>query len=222
MLDRPAFPDHLSRAVQDFVALTETRLHREPQGDLMGHVRDFAHGDHRLNPGFADTWAERTPRPAAVLVPVVAREVPTMLLTLRSKDLSNHAGQVAFPGGRIDPGDASPLAAALREAGEEIGLPAKLATPLGYLDSYLSGTGFRIVPVVALIEPDFELTLNPLEVDEAFEVPLAFLMASENHAKHSGVWKGVERHFYAMPYEQRKIWGATAGIIRNLYERLYD
>lgn len=222
MLDRTVLPENLSHAVKDFVALAHEKLFREPQGDLMAHAHTFANGDHRLNPDIADFSAARPPRPAAVLVPIVAREVPTVLLTQRSKHLSQHPGQVAFPGGRIDPGDASPLAAALREADEEIGLPARLATPLGYLDSYLSGTGFRIVPVVALIAPDFELTLNPHEVDEAFEVPLSFLMARENHDRRSGVWKGVERHFYAMPFEQRNIWGATAGIIHNLYERLYE
>lgn len=210
-----------SHAVRDFAALARAKLYREPQGDLMAHAREFANGDHRLNPDFVEKIGAGSPRPAAVLVPVIAREEPTVLLTQRSKHLSTHAGQVAFPGGRIDPEDASPLAAALREADEEIGLPGRFAKPLGYLDSYLSGTGFRIVPVVALIEPGFELKLNPREVDEAFEVPLAFLMTRENHARRSGVWKGVERHFYAMPFEQRNIWGATAGILRNLYERLY-
>jgi 8-oxo-dGTP pyrophosphatase MutT (NUDIX family) len=213
--------EKFSPALRDFVALARAKLYREPQ-DLMRHPREFTNGDHRLNPDFTDNIAANAPRPAAVLVPIVAHQEPTVLLTQRSKALSTHAGQVAFPGGRIDPGDASPLAAALREADEEIGLPARFATPLGYLDSYLSGTGFRIVPVVALIEPGFTLKINPSEVDEAFEVPLSFLMARENHAKHSGVWKGVERHFYAMPLEKRNIWGATAGMIRNLYEKLYE
>lgn len=222
MLDLSAVSGNHSRAVKDFVALTQAKLYREPQGEGLMQPREFASGDHRLNPEFSDLLLAQAPRPAAVLVPVVARDEPTVLLTERSKHLSTHAGQVAFPGGRIDPGDVSPLAAALREADEEIGLPARFATPLGYLDSYLSGTGFRIIPVVALIEPGFTLTLNPSEVDEAFEVPLAFLMARENHDRRSGMWKGVERHYYAMPFEQRNIWGATAGIIRNLYERLYE
>lgn len=214
--------EKFSPALRDFVALAKEKLYPEPQGDLFAHAREFVRGDHKLNPDFTDRIGVNAPRPAAVLVPVVAHQDPTVLLTQRSKHLSNHAGQVAFPGGRIDPGDASPLAAALREADEEVGLPARFATPLGYLDSYLSGTGFRIVPVVALIEPGFTLKINEAEVDEAFEVPLSFLMTRENHARHSGVWKGVERHFYAMPFEQRNIWGATAGIIRSLYEKLYE
>jgi 8-oxo-dGTP pyrophosphatase MutT (NUDIX family) len=218
--------DHLvqekfSPALRDFVALAKAKLYPEPQA-LSQHPREFKNGDHKLNPDFTDNIAANAPRPAAVLVPIVAHEEPTVLLTQRSKTLSTHAGQVAFPGGRIDPGDASPLAAALREADEEIGLPARYATPLGYLDSYLSGTGFRIVPVVALIEPGFTLTINPSEVDEVFEVPLSFLMARENHESRSGMWKGIERHFYAMPFEKRNIWGATAGMIRNLYEKLYE
>lgn len=212
--------ENYSPALREFIARAQKKLYREPQATLV-HPRDFSNGDHKLNPDFEDAIVSKAPRPAAVLVPVIAREEPTVLLTQRSKHLSTHAGQVAFPGGRIDPGDASPLAAALREADEEVGLPARFATPLGYLDSYFSGTGFRIVPVVALIEPGFTLTINPQEVDEVFEVPLAFLMARENHARRSGVWKGVERHFYAMPFEQRNIWGATAGMIRNLYEKLY-
>ena len=214
--------ENFSPALRDFVALAREKLYAEPQGDLDRHAREFARGDHGLNPDFTGRIGTSSPRPAAVLIPIIAHDEPTVLLTQRSKQLSTHAGQVAFPGGRIDPGDASPLAAALREADEEIGLPARYATPLGYLDSYLSGTGFRIVPVVALIEPGFTLTINPGEVDEVFEVPLSFLMTRENHAKRSGVWKGVERHFYAMPFERRNIWGATAGMIRNLYEKLYE
>lgn len=222
MIEDNPVEEKYSPALRKFVALAKEKLYPEPQGDLLAHAREFAKGDHALNPDFTENIGANAPRPAAVLVPIVAHDNPTVLLTQRAKHLSHHAGQVAFPGGRIDPGDASPLAAALREADEEIGLPARYATPLGYLDSYLSGTGFRIVPVVALIEPGFTLTINPDEVEEVFEVPLSFLMARENHARRSGVWKGVERHFYAMPFEQRNIWGATAGMIRNLYEKLYE
>ncbi|MGE0338419.1 MAG: CoA pyrophosphatase [Xanthobacteraceae bacterium] len=212
--------ENYSPALREFIALAKERLYPEPQAIL--HPHEFRSGDHKLNPEFTDSIAANASRPAAVLVPIIAWEEPTVLLTQRSQHLSTHAGQIAFPGGRIDPDDASPLAAALREADEEVGLPARFATPLGYLDSYLSGTGFRIVPVVALIAPGFTLTINPQEVDEVFEVPLAFLMARENHEKRSRLWKGTERHFYAMPFEQRNIWGATAGMIRNLYEKLYE
>lgn len=160
-------------------------------------------------------------RPAAVLVPVVDRPEPTVLLTLRTATLSSHAGQIAFPGGRIDAGDESPLAAALREAEEEIGLDRALIEPLGYSDLYMSGTGYRIVPAVARVSAAFELTLNPAEVADVFEVPLAFVMGPENHQLHSREWRGMMRTYYAMPFGERYIWGVTAGILRNLYERLY-
>ncbi len=165
---------------------------------------------------------EQPVRPAAVLIPVVDHPEPTVLLTQRTEHLSSHAGQIAFPGGKIDAADASPMDAALREADEEVGLKREFIEPIGYLDVYGTAFGFRILPTVARVKPGFKLTINEYEVDDAFEVPLAFLMARENHARHSGVWKGVERHFYAMPFEKRNIWGATAGMIRNLYEKLYE
>jgi 8-oxo-dGTP pyrophosphatase MutT (NUDIX family) len=178
-------------------------------------------GDHVLAPELADIVKNAPSLPAAVLVPVIAREEPTVLFTQRSAGLPVHAGQISFPGGKLDAADPDPLATALREAEEEIGLDAGFVDPLGYLDPYLSGTGFRIVPVVALVSPAFHLVLNPAEVDEAFEVPLKFLMTPSNHARHSREWKGVQRSFYAMPYGERYIWGITAGILRKLYERLY-
>ena len=175
-------------------------------------------GDHVLNRDLADAKA----RPAAVLVPVVARpDGATVILTQRASAMREHSGQIAFPGGKIDAADASPLAAALREAHEEIGLEARHVTPLGYLDPYQTGTGFRILPALALVAPDHTLAINPVEVESAFEVPLAFLMAPGNHLRHSLHWNGKERFFHAMPWGERYIWGATAGILRNLYERLY-
>lgn len=159
---------------------------------------------------------------AAVLIGLVAypNEV-TVILTQRSASLPVHAGQVAFPGGKIEASDASPAAAAVREAYEEIGLHPRHVELLGYLDPYLTGTGFRIVPVVARIEPPFVLELNRGEVEDCFEVPFAFLMDEANHALTARKWEGRTRVFYAMPYAERNIWGATAGILRNLYERLY-
>jgi len=163
-----------------------------------------------------------SPIPAAVLVPLIEREDElTVLLTQRASQLKNHAGQISFPGGRIEPEDAGPREAALREAHEEIGLDAALVEPLGYVDLYFTFTGFRILPVVARVAPTYMLDVNPSEVADAFEVPLDFLMRPENHQRRSRDWKGIQRHYYEMPYEQRYIWGVTAGILRNLYERLY-
>jgi 8-oxo-dGTP pyrophosphatase MutT (NUDIX family) len=179
-----------------------------------------ARGDLDLNPALWERAGVSASKPAAVLVPIVDREEPTVILTIRTQELANHAGQVAFPGGKIDPEDESPVAAALREAKEEIGLPPILVEPIGYLDLYLTFTGFRILPTVARVKPDFTLALNPHEVTESFEVPLSFLMTPENHQRKSREWKGVTREFYAMPFEDRYIWGVTAGILRNLYERI--
>jgi len=178
-------------------------------------------GDHELNKEAQALWAIRPIRPAAVLIPVVDRPQPTVLLTQRSAHLPDHAGQISFPGGKIETADESPLAAALREAEEEIGLDRRFVDPIGYLDLYMTTLGYRIVPVVARVAPDYTLTLNRSEVDDAFEVPLAFLMEPANHQKQSRDWQGMTRHYFVMPFEQRNIWGATAGILRNLYERIY-
>lgn len=161
-------------------------------------------------------------KPAAVLVPVVAREQgPTLLFTQRSSRLRNHSGQISFPGGRMDPEDATPLDAALRETREEVGVGADCIEPLGYLDTYLSGTGYRIVPLVALLHPPFDFVLNPHEVEHVFEVPLEFLVVETNHKRHRWERDGVQREGWAMPYEDKFIWGVTAAILRNFWERLY-
>jgi 8-oxo-dGTP pyrophosphatase MutT (NUDIX family) len=181
-----------------------------------------APSDFDLNPElFPALGAEPEPRAAAVLVPVVARSRLSVLLTLRTDSLPSHAGQIAFPGGKMEPGETDPLTTALREAEEEIGLAAAFVEPLGYLDAYRTGTGFRVYPVVAFVRDGFALTLDTSEVAEAFEVPLDFLMNAENHRTHVRAWSGGERRFYAMPFEQRYIWGATAGIIRNMHQRLF-
>jgi 8-oxo-dGTP pyrophosphatase MutT (NUDIX family) len=177
-------------------------------------------GDFDLNPDTWTTVGAVADRPAAVLIPVVARATPTVILTKRADHLPSHAGQISFPGGKIDKDDATPAAAALREAWEEIGLDPALVEPLGYLDLYLTFSGFRVLPTVARIAADFVLTPNHDEVADIFEVPLAFLMAPENHRLRSREWKGIIRHYYEMPYQDRYIWGVTAGILHNLYERM--
>jgi 8-oxo-dGTP pyrophosphatase MutT (NUDIX family) len=164
---------------------------------------------------------EQPIRPAAVLIGVVDHPEPTVLLTQRSANLADHAGQISFPGGKIDATDASPLDAALREAWEEIGLDRGFVDPVGYLDLYGTSFGFRILPTVAKVRPGFTLRISRAEVDDAFEVPLAFLMNPANHQTHTREFRGMERSYYAMPYAERYIWGATAGILRALYERIY-
>ena len=145
----------------------------------------------------------------------------TVLLTKRAETLRSHTGQVAFPGGRIDATDSSPEAAALREAQEEVGLAADRVEVVGRMPDYVSGSGYRIAPVLSVVRPGFALRLNADEVDAAFEVPLRFLMDPDNHRRDSRMWNDLEWFFYEMPYEGKRIWGMTAGIIRTLYERLY-
>jgi 8-oxo-dGTP pyrophosphatase MutT (NUDIX family) len=158
------------------------------------------------------------PKAAAVLVGVMDKAGPSVLLTQRKDTLSKHAGQIAFPGGRLDDGE-TPLDAALREAEEETGLQRRFVEPLGYLDGYLTVTGYFIVPVVARILPGHSLVAQPDEVEDIFDVPLQFLLDAKNRETQSRVWKGMTRHYYVYPYGQRYIWGATAGVIKNLSDR---
>jgi 8-oxo-dGTP pyrophosphatase MutT (NUDIX family) len=177
-------------------------------------------GDHGTDRMLEIIAREQPVRPAAVLIPVVDHPQPTVLLTQRAAHLNDHAGQISFPGGKIDATDASPLETALREAEEEIGLSRQFIDPIGYLDLYGTGFGFRILPTVARVKPGFKLHINASEVGDAFEVPLAFLMDPANHQVHSKEFRGMERSYYAMPFAERYIWGATAGILRVLYERI--
>lgn len=176
-------------------------------------------GDHALDQIIAMSDAPPM-RIAAVLIGVVERDQPMVLLTQRAAHLNDHPGQIAFPGGKIDAGE-TPLEAALREAHEETGLDQSFVDPIGYLDVYATTRNYRIVPTLAQVRPGFELTLNHSEVDDAFEVPLAFLMNPANHQRHSRDYKGVRRHYYAMPFGERYIWGVTAGILRGLYEQMF-
>jgi 8-oxo-dGTP pyrophosphatase MutT (NUDIX family) len=161
-------------------------------------------------------------RPAAVLVPIVLREPgPSLLLTHRAAHLNDHAGQISFPGGRHEDSDGSSIETALREAEEEVGLQRQHVEVIGHLPEYLTGTGYRVTPVVGLVQPPFDLQADPFEVAEIFEVPLAFLMDGKNHQLRAlQLPDGGERVFYAMPYQHHFIWGATAGMLRNLFHLL--
>lgn len=191
--------------------------------DLNGWTAPAPTGDFDLNPVMRDTLrGDRPLRPAAVLVPIVEhRAGPTVLLTLRTDHLEHHAGQVSFPGGRVEAEDRHPLDTALRETEEEIGLGRAHVELGGYLDTYETGTGFRITPVVGFVRPGFTLAPDDFEVAEVFEVPLDFLFDPTNHQRHSRTWNGVERHYHAMPFGDYYIWGATAGMLMNLYRRVH-
>lgn len=206
-----------------FRSLARRGLLAEPAATPVADAaRHTGPSDFDLNPGSAPNASIAVlPKPAAVLVAAVARPVLTLLFTQRAEHLPSHAGQIAFPGGKTEPTDDGPLATALREAREEIGLDPALVEPLGYLDSYLTGTGYRITPVVALVDPGFSLVLDHNEVADAFEVPLPFLMDASNHQRHARTIAGRERHFHAIPFGDRFIWGATAGMLRNMHERLF-
>lgn len=209
-------PDELRRLARRHLG-RNTPLGKTSSRQLAGK------GDHELNPEMA-SWLEPGVkyREAAVLVPLVNRTTGlNVLLIQRTEAPDAHGGQIAFPGGKLEAHDRGPADAALRETHEETGLAREFVEVLGFLDAYRTGTRFEIAPVVALVEEGFTLVPEPLEVAEIFEVPLAFLMNPANHRTDSRVWNGKRRHFYAMPYGERYIWGATAGILRNMFERFY-
>ncbi|WP_091520828.1 CoA pyrophosphatase [Aerobium aerolatum] len=202
--------------------------HRFSASDFRDRVRRLSaadgsvDGDHTLNPDMQELLAQMKLRDAAVLIPVVDYGDHTrMILTKRTEKLRSHSGQISFPGGRIDATDPTPEFAAMREAEEEIGLTPDYVDVVGRMPDYVSGSGFRIAPILAVVRPGFSLKINEDEVDDAFEVPLGFLMDPANHNRESRIWQNRERYFYTMPFGERYIWGITAGIIRNLYERLY-
>jgi len=203
-----------------FLARAGQRLLAEPEPPRRSG--EPVQGDHRL-PGF-DPEPERIANAvdAAVLVGVTFRqEGGGIILTERSPHLRHHSGQVAFPGGRIDPGE-TPLEAALREAEEEVDLKRRFVRPIGYLPSYYTGTGYRIVPTVAVVDPDAPLTPNPDEVGRVFEAPLSTIFDMARYRTETRMWEGRERRYYVVDHADAYIWGATAALIRLLYERLAE
>jgi 8-oxo-dGTP pyrophosphatase MutT (NUDIX family) len=187
-------------------------------GSGMSREERTERGDHDLNPCMAKP-TELVP--AAVLVPIVERQGGlTILLTQRTDHLSAHAGQISFPGGRMEDIDGSVEDAALRETEEEVGLHRQHIELCGHLDLYVTRTGFEVTPVVGIVTPPFAIKPDPFEVAEVFEVPLSFIIDPKNHQKQSRLYKGIERKFYVLPYEDRYIWGATAGMLVNLSEVL--
>lgn len=183
-------------------------------------ISDFRpeRGDHNLN----TDMAPRQPLiPAAVLVPIVDRtQGLQVLFTQRTAHLANHAGQISFPGGHVEPEDGGPLETALRETEEEIGLDRRHVEVVGHLDTYVTRTGFSVTPIVAFVNPPFSLQPDAHEVAEVFEVPLSFLLDPANHLRCARTFDGVERYYYAIPYRAWYIWGATAGMLINLYQVL--
>ncbi|MCJ2047222.1 CoA pyrophosphatase [Methylobacterium sp. J-078] len=204
----------------DLLARAAAHLSAEPPGDSAPTANP--RGDHDLDGLAAAVVPERPHRRAAVLVPVLPRaDGLHVLFTVRAAHLRDHSGQIAFPGGKIDADDASPAHAALREAREEVGLVAEAIRVLGYLDPYLSATGFLVLPVLGLVDPRADLTLNPDEVAATFEVPLSHLLDPNQRRIESAVWRGRQRRYYAITYGEFRIWGVTAGIVNNLRERLF-
>jgi len=183
---------------------------------------DEVDGDYQMNDGMRDHIISNATKDAAVLIGLIERNgFVNVILTKRTEALNNHSGQVAFPGGRIDPKDASPEAAALREAWEEIGLDINEVEILGRLPDYHTGSGYRVAPIIGFVREGADFEINPDEVDYMFEVPLSFLMNEANHKVTSRMWKERERFFYEMPYMDHYIWGVTAGMIRVLYDRVF-
>ncbi len=200
----------------DFESLLRAKL--DPL-DAVAAESARTRSDNDLNPDW-DNHPET--RPAAVLAPIIKRPTGwTMLFTERSVETPAHPGQISFPGGRVHASDRSAVDTALRETFEEVGIERRFIEPIGAWDRYDTITGFRVTPIVGLVEPGFELTLDPREVASVFEAPLDFLMNPANHEKREAQWQGRTRYYYAMPYGDHFIWGATAGMIRALWERLY-
>ncbi len=177
-------------------------------------------GDYDLNPSMRLSQAAPQLRPAAVLMPIIVRKEPSVLFTQRTTHLSRHAGQISFPGGRVEENDVSLIQTALRETQEETGIDPAFVSIAGFLDPYETGTGYAILPVVGLLSEGFSLTPDANEVAEIFEVPLAFLLDMKNREKGTVEFQGGTRQYYVFNYEGRRIWGATAGMLVNFVDRL--
>jgi 8-oxo-dGTP pyrophosphatase MutT (NUDIX family) len=211
-----AEPEQLAARMADKnFALLRTRL----LADAPEFKVHPARSDYDFNPEFRRPPGEVKLTPAAVLMPIVAKPVPTVLFTQRTANLTRHAGQVSFPGGRVDPTDETALATALRETHEETGIAPDFVTVAGFMEGYETGTGFAILPVVGVLRQGFTLMPNPAEVNEIFEVPLSFLLDPKNRERQSREWQGQKREFYAFNYGSHYIWGATAAILVNFAER---
>jgi len=201
--------------------LAKCALRQEVPASALDFSLPSGRSDFDLNPDYYEDLSV-PPRAAAVLIAIINHEKGAqVLLTRRPENMASHPGQVAFPGGKVEKSDDSIVDAALREAHEEVGLDPSLVDIIGYLDTYQTSSGFRITPVVGLVPSTYQLVIDRREVEEAFEVPLEFLMTAENHQKHSRIWQGKNRAYYAMPYGDRFIWGATAGMLKNFYDRIY-
>ena len=211
-------------------AITERLADRQPGRRGFGgtddpfesaEFREVLRGDHDLNPWMSPPSTAL--RPAAVLVPLLDHpDGMSVLLTQRTAHLSAHAGQISFPGGRIEEHDPDAVAAALRETEEEVGLPRDRVSVIGRLDNYVTGTGFEIAPIVGIVDPPFAIAIDPFEVAEAFEVPLAFILDRRNHQRIERDLGTHSRSYFILPFKGRNIWGATAGILVNLAEALAD
>jgi 8-oxo-dGTP pyrophosphatase MutT (NUDIX family) len=202
-------------ADQNFALLRSKLMQKPPPAPIVP-----TRGDYDFNPEFKPPPGPRTLTPAAVLLPIIARQTPTVLFTRRTATLSKHAGQVSFPGGRVEADDLSPLETALRETHEETGIASDFVSVAGFMEGYETGTGFAILPVVGVLHEGFALVPEPSEVAEIFEVPLSFLLDLRNCERKSGEWQGHKRDYYAFTYGTHYIWGATAAILVNFAQKL--
>ncbi|MGF1456378.1 MAG: CoA pyrophosphatase [Alphaproteobacteria bacterium] len=211
--------DDLLRRIAARVAPEDPRGAPAPPALTLPRISDYDLNTHVPRPA----RAPEDLKAAAVLIPLMDRlDTLSVLLTRRADHLSSHPGQISFPGGRLEPHEISPVEAALREAEEEVGLPPRRVRILGLLEPYETVTGYHVTPVIGLVEGPFEPDIDPNEVAEAFEVPAAFLFDPANHERHERIFQGTVRAFYAIPYGDYYIWGATAAMLIAFYRRLYE